>query len=97
MSVRGPVASLTVCSGAMYSSVPTVTPIAVSPLWPCRRARPKSTILSAYGRPRSPIRKMLSGLTSRWMAPAACAAASADGDVARDPERSFDFEPQLSA
>ncbi len=64
------------CSGDMYSGVPTSAPVAVRTVaWCASLAIPKSTTIA---RLRSREMMMFSGLRSRWITPASCAAASAD-------------------
>ena len=71
-STRRPAA----CSGAMYASVPTTSPVRVSGSSPARCATPKSSSLA--GAPAvSSGTITFCGLTSRWITPRAWAWASA--------------------
>ncbi len=79
MSLHGPTmpGRLMSCSGAMYSTVPTVVPIAVissSASAMRMRAMPKSTTLTKSRRAGSRITRMLSGFRSRWTMSRRCAA-----------------------
>ena len=76
MSVAGPSGSPRACSGDTNSRVPMTMPVDVSAcsISSNRRAIPKSASLAFPSAPRSTF----DGLTSRWMMPAACAAASAE-------------------
>src|SRR5215472_7156695 len=66
------------CSGDMYCGVPATTPFSAPPACVSPRARPKSTSTGA----RSAVRRMLDGLTSRWMMSRAWAWASASATAA---------------
>src|ERR1041385_5380474 len=79
MSVRASVASPSICSRAMYGSVPTIIPSAVSPsplprwlkaMAPTSLARPKSSSLTVPDL----VTMTLAGLRSRWMMPCLSAA-----------------------
>ena len=78
------------CSGAMYSGVPSVWPVEVSPLLrSSASASPKSAILgtSPLSGPASPVSaeslsRMFEGLRSRWTTPHWCAASIAAARVA---------------
>ncbi len=68
------------CSGLIDVGVPAMKPSRVTRLWPdWARARPKSVILARFVR--SSIR-ILPGLTSRWIKPAAWAACRASATSA---------------
>ena len=65
------------CSGAMYSSVPTIVPTSVKSVrsvkgWPVALATPKSMTLGT-GLPSYRATRTLVGLRSRWMMPFWCA------------------------
>ena len=65
------------CSGDMYSGVPSRLPVCVAFTREWRSlAMPKSRILTIGFGPWSgrKVKKMLSGLRSRWMMPLLCAA-----------------------
>ena len=77
---RGPVASPSICSGAMYAGVPSTAPVVVSS-W--GSSPPRASPRTASARPKSPTctdpsaaTSTLSGLKSRCTTPARCAAAS---------------------
>ena len=72
-SAGGPASWPLMISGAMYDGDPTSSPVPVMVSSPAARAMPKSV---SFTRPSVPSR-MLPGLTSRWVIPAACAASSA--------------------
>ena len=66
----------TICSGAMYAGVPMITPCMVSVPSP-PPLRSFATLRSeSFGVP-SAAKRMLSGLTSRWITPWECAMARA--------------------
>ena len=73
MSAGAPASRPLTISGAMYDGEPTSSPVPVIVSSPAARAIPKSV---SFTRPSCPSR-MLPGLTSRWVMPAACAASSA--------------------
>ena len=66
------------CSGAMYAGVPEMTPSSPPPAAVSSSPSPKSTRTG----PRSGVRMMFAGLTSRWTVSRACAWASASAKAA---------------
>ena len=71
-SARGSAGCPRICSGAMYSGVPTIVPGTVSPWLSSSLTSPKSRILTSPSR----VRNRFAGLMSRWTRPAPWAAAS---------------------
>ena len=103
MSAAGPTDAPVACSGAMYSGVPSVAPVEVSPLLcSSASASPKSAILGITPRsgPASPFSlerfsRMFEGLRSRWTTPHWCAAAIASARVATNPAALRGGQPSL--
>ena len=79
MSVRAStLAAPAACSGAMYSGVPMITlaPVRPPPVSSVNFEIPKSISLTSMRPGSGSCRNTFSGLRSRWMMPAACAAPS---------------------
>ena len=73
MSVRASTGPPCACSGDRYDAVPSTAEVCGAVSGPSTRAMPKSITFTVPSR----VTMTLPGLMSRWITPAACAAASA--------------------